>query len=83
MGRLHLDGDWQLVELGGELALLIPGQASEPGTAVVDPVVHVAGVEATDVVVMVAAHWVKPGLGQPVEHVAAFRTAVDQVADAE
>ena len=82
-GRHHLDGDRQLTKLGGELALFIPGQAGEPGAAVVDPVVDVAGVEPADVIVMVAAHRVKPWLGQPGEHVAALGPAVDQITDAE
>lgn len=85
-GRLHLDGDRQVCEAGGDLLLLGAGQPQEPGAAVqqVDVLVEVADLHVPDGdAFVVTLDGVEPGLVQPRQYLLALGTTVHQVADAE
>ncbi len=51
--------------------------------AVLDPVFPIAALVAADMVVVIAADWVKPGLGQPLEHGCAVGAAIRQIPHGE
>ncbi len=79
----HLDGQGQAAVVDGERRLLGRGQVLKPAAAVSDPVLPIAALVTADVVVVIAADRVKPGSGQPVDHLAALGPAIRQIPDAE
>ena len=62
---------------------MIDGSWRDKNFADYDTVFHVAGIESTDIIVVVPAHRVKPWLCKPDQHVTAFWPAVNHVANAE
>src|SRR5690606_29779858 len=83
VGGLHLYRQRDILKQCLIVALLKKRQTEEPSATIHKPVALVAGIEPAHVIIVIAAHRMKPMVIKPLNYVFAFRTSVHQVANRE